>query len=90
MTNSDGPFGRKDRMNITETELLQHALIGYQAQLEETQRRIEDVRRRLSGAAEAVEERPKRHLSAKGRAAIIAATKRRWAKARREKRAKGQ
>jgi hypothetical protein len=75
-------------MTITQTELLQHALIGYQAQLEEIQRRMEDVRGRLNSAAPPVEARPKRHLSAKGRAAIIAATKRRWAKARREKRSK--
>lgn len=75
-------------MNITQTELLQHALIGYQAQVEEILRRMEDVRRRLNSAAVRVDERPKRHLSAKGRAAIIAATKRRWAKARREKRSK--
>jgi hypothetical protein len=76
-------------MTITQTELLQHALIGYQAQADEIQRRMEDVRGRLNGAAPA-EERPKRHLSAKGRAAIIAATKRRWAKVRREKRTKGR
>lgn len=75
-------------MTITQTELLQHALIGYQGQLEEIQRRMEDVRRRLDGATTPAKERPKRHLSAKGRAAIIAATKRRWAKARREKRSK--
>jgi penicillin V acylase-like amidase (Ntn superfamily) len=73
-------------MTITQTELLQHALIGYQAQVEEIQRRMEDVRQRLDGATTPTEERPKRHLSAKGRAAIIAATKRRWAKARRKKR----
>jgi len=77
-------------MSITRTELLQHALIGYQAQIEDIQRRMEDVRRRLNGTAAPVEERPKRHLSAKGRAAIIAATKRRWAKVRREKRSKEQ
>jgi hypothetical protein len=75
-------------MTITQTELLQHALIGYQAQLEEIQRRMEDVRGRLNSAATPAEERPKRHLSAKGRAAIIAATKRRWAEVRREKRSK--
>lgn len=75
-------------MTITQTELLQHALIGYQAQVDEIQRRMEDARRRLNGAASPAEERPKRHLSAKGRAAIIAATKKRWAKVRREKRAK--
>jgi len=73
-------------MSITRTELLQHALIGYQTQMEEIQRRMEDVRRRLNGATTPREERPKRHLSAKGRAAIVAATKRRWAKVRREKR----
>jgi hypothetical protein len=75
-------------MTITQTELLQHALIGYQAQVEEILRRMEDLRRRLNSEAAPVEARPKRHLSAKGRAAIIAATKRRWAKARREKRSK--
>lgn len=77
-------------MNITQTELLQHALVGYQAQREEIQRRMEDIQRRLNGGAVPVDERPKRHLSAEGRAAIIAATKRRWAKARREKRNKGR
>jgi hypothetical protein len=76
-------------MNITQTELLQHALIGYQARREEIQRRIEELQRKLRSTAAPVDERPKRHLSAEGRAAIIAATKRRWAKVRREKRAKG-
>ncbi len=77
-------------MKMTETELLQHALVGYQAQREEIQRRIEDVQRRMNSAAVEAEQRPKRHLSREGRAAIAAAAKKRWAKARRMQRARGR
>jgi hypothetical protein len=77
---------------IEKTELLQRALLGFQVQRERIDTQMEEVRRRLNGAVAppADEEQPKCRLSAKGRAAIIAATKRRWAKARREKRNKGR
>lgn len=69
---------------ITQTEILQHALVGYQAQRDELQRRIEDLERRLNGGSELIEApaKPKRRLSAKGRAAISRAAKERWRRAR--------
>lgn len=37
-------------MMITQAEILEHALVGYQAQRGDFQRRIGDLERRLSGA----------------------------------------
>lgn len=65
-------------MKMTETELLGYALVGYQVQPEEIQRRIDDVQRRLTGAAAEVEPRPKHRLSPEGRRRLIAATRKRW------------
>ena len=68
---------------IERTELLQHAVLGFQLQRERIETQMEDVRRRLNGAAAPpVAERPKRRLSAKGRAAIVKATKERWRRVR--------
>jgi hypothetical protein len=69
---------RKETMKMTEAELLEHALVGYQAQRDEIQRRIDDVQRGLSGAAAEEEPRPKRRLSPEGRRRLIAATRKRW------------
>jgi hypothetical protein len=81
-------------MTIPRSELLQHALIGLEAQRAELERRMADIRLRLTGGAPAAPEAPKishrrrrRKMSPEGRAAIIAATKLRWAKWRRAKRA---
>jgi hypothetical protein len=75
---------RKDGTMITQTEILQHALVGYQAQRDDITRRIEDLERRLNGGGEVVPgpAKPKRQLSAKGRAAISRAAKDRWRRAR--------
>jgi hypothetical protein len=64
-------------------------LIGFEAQRAEIEQKIADSRLRLGGSQAAAPRRPRRVLSPEGRARIIAATKRRWAKARRAKRAKG-
>lgn len=74
-------------------DLLQHALIGYQAQYEEIERKIADVRRRLGRRAIPVANgskapappkpaRKKNRISKAGRARIAAATRERWRKAR--------
>lgn len=70
---------------ISKTELLQHALIGYEQQQDEIQRKIEDLKRRLKGTADSAD-RPKRRLSPEGRAAIVKATKERWRRKRAESR----
>jgi hypothetical protein len=81
-----------NRIGIPETELLEHALIGYQKRRDE----IEAARLQLAARIDDLKEsadfapRPRRRLSPEGRGRIIAATKRRWAKLRRMKRAKGR
>lgn len=71
---------------VERTEILQHALIGYQIQRANIDQRILDLQRQLNGAAlpppAQEEEKPKRRLSAKGRANIVRATKERWRRAR--------
>jgi hypothetical protein len=68
---------------IETTEILQYALVGYNARREDIEKRIADVQRRLNGAAAVQEQpKPKRRLSAKGRAAIAKATKERWRRVR--------
>lgn len=64
-----------------DTDLLEAALLGYQQKLKETESRIAELRRMLHGtpAAAAAPVAKKRKLSAKGRANIIAALKKRWA-----------
>ncbi len=67
------------------TEILQHALIGFQLQRERIDQQIAEVQRQLNGAVPPQaeeEEKPKRRLSARGRANIIRATKERWRRAR--------
>lgn len=73
-------------------ELLRHALIGYQAQRQEIDTRIAELRRRLGIRAAPVENgagvvtddaaKPKPRISKAGRRRIAAATKERWRKAR--------
>jgi hypothetical protein len=72
------------KLTIDRTEILQHALVGYQARREDIERRIQEVRVQLNGAAppQIEEEKVKRRLSAKGRANIVRATKERWRRAR--------
>ncbi len=71
------------KLTIDRTELLRHALIGLQVQQKDIERRIRDVQLQLNGNAPQVEqEKPKRRLSARGRANIIRATKERWRRAR--------
>lgn len=72
-------------MAITETELLEHALVGFEARRAEIEERIEEVRGALNGAV-AEKPRPKRVMSPEARARIIAAQKKRWAAYRRSKR----
>jgi hypothetical protein len=68
-----------------DTDLLEAALLGYQQKLKETESRIAELRRMLHGtpastpAAASAPVARKRKLSAKGRANIIAALKKRWA-----------
>ena len=47
---------------ISESELVQHALVGFERQRQEIDRRIEEVRRQLNGAA-GIRKRKKRRLS---------------------------
>ena len=75
-------------MTIPQKELLEYALIGFEARRAEIKQKIADIRGRLGGSQDAVPPRKRRILSPEGRARIIAATKRRWAKARRAKGAK--
>ncbi|MCL5745108.1 MAG: hypothetical protein M1541_14480 [Acidobacteria bacterium] len=71
-------------MTITQTEILQHALVGYQARREEIIRRIHDLEQQLNGAqASVAPAKPKQRLSAAGRQRIAAATKKRWRQAKR-------
>jgi hypothetical protein len=81
-----------NRSSISETELLKHALIGYQRRRDEIEAARLQLAARINGLKEPVSDapRPRRRLSPEGRARIIAATKRRWAKARRMKRATGR
>ena len=74
------------KMTIEETELLQHALIGFEAKRADVERRMAEIRLQLSGGAAANQAAPKakrrrrRKMSPEGRARIIAATKLRWEK----------
>ncbi len=71
------------KRGIERTELLQHALLGYQIQRGEIDKRIAELQQRVNGAAlPQPEEKPKRRLSPEGRAAIVRATKARWRRAR--------
>jgi hypothetical protein len=76
-------------MTIPTNELLEHALVGYEARRADIERRIDDIQIRLRGNQDVAPPRKRRVLSPEGRARIIAATKRRWARVRRLKRAKG-
>ena len=85
------------KLTIERSELLQHALIGFEAQRAEVERRMADLRLRLNGAGQAAQEAPRptrrrrrRKISPEGRARIIAGTKLRWAKWRKAQRAKGK
>jgi hypothetical protein len=57
-------------------ELLKAALIGYEQQKAVMEERIAELRRELG---EAGEEKPKRGMSADGRARVAAAQRKRWA-----------
>ena len=73
-----------------QTDILQHALIGYQAERQEIDTRIAELQRRLGVRAVPVENgagavgasKPKPRISKAGRRRIAAATKERWRKAR--------
>jgi hypothetical protein len=76
-----------------DTSLLSAALVGYQAQLEEVDRKITALRARLGGArtptasgAGMIMQKPRRkHLiSAEGRARIAAAQRKRWAEMKKD------
>ena len=75
-------------MTIATKELLEHALMGYEALRAEIERKMNDILLRLHGDQGAAPPQKRRVLSPEGRARIIAATKRRWALVRRMKRAK--
>ncbi len=66
------------KVKISENELLHYALVGFEQQRQQIDQRIEDVHRRLNGGA-GTRKHKKRRLSPEGRAAIAAASKRRWA-----------
>jgi len=79
------------RLTIPEVELLQYALIGYEARRAEIEAAMRTIRDRIEPSAkhrapakEAA--RRRRRLSPEGRAAIIAGVKKRWAKVRQLKR----
>ena len=72
-------------MTISQKELLEYALVGFEARRAEIKHKIADIRLRLGGSRDVVPAPKRRVLSPEGRARIIAATKRRWAKARRAK-----
>jgi hypothetical protein len=83
-------------MNIDEQEILRMALVGYAMELVKIQDQIESVRIMLTIAnspvadqVESVELELDARLSVEGRARIIAANKKRWANAKREKSRKG-
>jgi hypothetical protein len=61
----------------------------YEARRADLEQRINDIRLRLRGKQGAKPPRQRRGLSSEGRARIVAARRRRWAKERRMKRAKG-
>jgi hypothetical protein len=81
-------------MTIQQTELLQYALIGFEAQRADVERRMAEIRLQLNGPAEKDQAAPKakrrrrRKMSPEGRARIIAATKLRWEKWRKARGAK--
>jgi len=71
---------------------LEAALVGYRQQLEEIERKMSELRRRLGkpgaspakSASPAQRTRPRKHrMSAEGRARIAEAQRARWAKAKR-------
>ncbi len=74
---------------MPDLDLLATALIGYRQRRAELDAAIFELRRRIDGgapiaaAAKTKPARKKRRLSPEGRARIIAATKKRWAAARR-------
>lgn len=73
-------------------EILTLALVGLRSQAQKIQDRIAEIETMLNGTSasasteETEQPKKKRKLSAKGRAAIVAATKKRWAKAKTAKR----
>jgi hypothetical protein len=66
-----------------DTDLLQAALIGYERQLTVVQERMAEIRREIGGergrSVEEGESKPKRGMSAAGRARVAAAQRQRWA-----------
>ena|SRR5579872_3015202 len=66
-----------------DNELLAAALVGYQAQLETIDQKIQELRRQIGGsetvAVASDVATPKRKMSAAGKARIVAALKKRWA-----------
>jgi hypothetical protein len=73
------------------SDLLQAALIGYQAELNRIQQAMAEIRRELkpsSDSAPAAPKRTRRKMSAAGRKRIVAALKKRWAEYNRKKFAK--
>ena len=75
-----------------ERELLEAAIIGYQARIAELQQRITDIRIRLDGHSSAANSAthpkpvkpPKRTMSAAAKRKLSLAAKRRWAQLRRQ------
>lgn len=73
------------------SDLLQAALIGYQAELGRIEQAMAEIRRELRGSAgttASAPKRAKRKMSAAGRRRITAAARKRWAEYNRQKSAK--
>ena len=70
---------------IANNDLLAAALVGYQAQLAEVEGKVAEIRAQLGGRRIPAStdgssaSKPKRNMSAAGKARIIAALKKRWA-----------
>ena len=62
----------------TDPTLLQMALIGYEAELQRIQAKMEEIRSALKGAVK-ITRAPRRKLSAAARKRIATAQKKRWA-----------
>ena len=77
----------------TDTTLLQMALMGYEAELQKIQEKIDEIQRRLGGrnlrvtTADAPAKLGRRRMSAAARRKIALAQKRRWAEYRKKQKA---
>ena len=75
-------------MQTTNEEVLRAALIGYWAQIQSIAEKIQEIEAMLKPrrARSVAKPKAKRKLSPEGRAKLVAAQKKRWAKFRKAKR----